>query len=81
MIPVERLNVGGDFGGPFSDDGRVAARAAGLVAELPGKDSGGRFVPVDDEFDVVLVRGLSGGIGIKAVVGSTVCVDVGIDTP
>ncbi len=80
MIPIEGLDKGGDVGGPFGDDGRVAARAAGLVTEFPAKNCRGRLVPVDDESDVVLVRGLSGGIGVEVVVGPTVCVNVGVDT-
>ena len=80
MLSVERLDVAGDVGGPFGDDGRVAARAAGLIAEFPTKDYRRGFVPVDNEFDVVLVRGLSGGIGVEVVVGPTVCVNVGVDT-
>lgn len=76
---VQRFDVSGSVGGPFGDDARGTAGAAGFVHQLPAEDGGASLVAVDDEFDVVLVGGLSGGVGIEVIVGAAVDVAVGVD--
>lgn len=78
---VEGLDVGGDVRGPFGNDGGVAARAAGFVTKFPAEDCRAGFVPVDDEFDVVFVGGLSGGVGVEVIVRTAVDVSVGVYAP
>ena len=51
----------------------------GLVAEFPGEDGGGALVAVHDELDVVLVKLLSGGVGVEGCSVTASDVTVSID--
>ena len=80
VVCVEGLDIGGDGRCPGGDHRGGTAGAAGFVAELPAEYVGGTFVPGDDEFDVVLVRGLAFGVSVERSVRSSIGVDVSIDT-
>lgn len=79
VVAIELFDVGGDAFGPVVDDVRGAAGAARFVAQFPGEDCCGGFVALDDEFDVFLVGGLGGDVGVEALVGAAVDVGVGYD--
>jgi len=53
-VAVEGFDVLNDWCGAPSDDGAGASGAAGFVAEVPAENRGREFVPVDDEFDLII---------------------------
>lgn len=79
VVGVEALDVLGRGLCPVVDDARVAAVAAGLVAELPGQDGGRVDKARDDGLDVGLVLGLRGGVGVPRRLAAAERVDVGLD--
>jgi len=79
MSRIQRLDVRRRLASPIVDDRGVAAVAARLVHEFPGEDGGGGLVAVHDELDVVLVGGLSGGVGVERRGVTTEYGTIGVD--
>ena len=71
MVGIQALDVRTGSGGPFGQDIGVAALAAGLVGQLPGKDSWRVGILGDDSLNVLLILSLGLRVGIPALFCST----------
>ena len=64
VLRIQGFDVRADARGPVGDDRGRASGAARLVAQFPCEDGRGVLVAVDDQVDVIFVRGLRFGVGV-----------------